>query len=135
MKKTQTGVTLVELMIAIAIVGILSAIAYPSYQDHVQRTNRTTATACLLELAQFMERSYTAAFSYQGIALGGEQCINDLNNRYNFALDNLGDRTFTLTATPIGPQVGDACGALTYNQAGRKGANGGFVIADVQRCW
>lgn len=55
----QTGFTLIELMTVVAIVGILAAIAYPSYQEHIRRANRADAQASLMELAQFMERSYT----------------------------------------------------------------------------
>lgn len=135
MNYKQSGITLIELMVVVAIIGILASIAYPSYQNHVQRTNRAAAVACLAELSQFMERSYTAAFSYDGIALPQLQCVNDINARYNLALADLSPRTYTLSATPIGPQLTDGCGVLILNQAGRKGANGGFVAADIRRCW
>lgn len=131
----QKGITLIELMVVVAIVGILASIAYPSYQNHVQRSNRAASVACLAELAQFMERSYTAAFSYADIELPALQCVTDAAGRYDFALNDLAARTYTLSATPIGPQVGDGCGVLTLDQAGRKGANGGFAAADVRRCW
>ena len=131
----QKGITLIELMVVVAIMGILASIAYPSYQNHVQRSNRAAAVACLAELAQFMERSYTAAFSYAGIELPALQCVTDAAGRYNFGLNNLAARTYTLSAMPLGPQVGDGCGALTLDQAGRKGANGGFDAAVVRQCW
>lgn len=131
----QKGITLVELMVVVAIVGILAAVAYPSYQTHVQRSNRAAAVACLAELAQFMERSYTAAFSYAGIELPALQCVTDAVGRYNFELNNLTARTYSLSATPLGPQLTDRCGALTLDQAGRKGANGGFDAAVVRQCW
>lgn len=131
----QKGVTLIELMVVVAIVGILAAIAYPSYQTHVQRSNRAAAAACLTELAQFMERSYTAAFSYAAIELPDLQCINDIDNRYTMLLSDQTARTYTLSATPIGAQATDDCGVLVVNQAGRRGANGGFVAADVRACW
>lgn len=135
MKNKQQGITLIELMVVVAIVGILAAIAYPSYQAYVQRTNRAAAAACLMEQAQFMERGYTAAFSYEGIDLPAMQCMDDVDNRYTFSLTGVADRTFILSAVPTGAQTDDGCGTLTLNQAGRRGANGGFAAADVQRCW
>jgi type IV pilus assembly protein PilE len=127
MKNKQQGITLIELMVVVAIIGILASIAYPSYQAYVQRTNRAAAAACLMEQAQFMERGYTAAFSYEGIALPAMQCMDDVANRYTFTLSGVADRSFI--------QTGDGCGTLTLNQAGRRGANGGFAVADIQRCW
>lgn len=135
MKNKQQGITLIELMVVVAIIGILASIAYPSYQAYVQRTNRAAAAACLMEQAQFMERGYTAAFSYEGIALPAMQCMDDVANRYTFSLTGVADRSFILSAAPTGAQAGDGCGTLTLNQAGRRGANGGFEVADIQRCW
>ncbi|WP_423187360.1 type IV pilin protein [Alishewanella sp. d11] len=134
----QSGVTLIELMVAVAIVGILAAIAYPSYQEYVLRANRTAATACLMEHAQFMERTYTQNLRYDptGIALPATQCQQELADRYTFALAAVAARTFQLTAEPKGPQ-NDGCGTLSLNQAGQKGASGkgGTSAAAVQACW
>jgi len=64
MSRTRTytgnsGFTLIEVMVVVAIVGILAAIAYPSYQEHVRRANRAEARGILLEMAQLLERNYT----------------------------------------------------------------------------
>ena len=56
----NNGFTLIELLIAVAIVGILSAIAYPSYQQHVMKTKRAEAQAQLMELVLFLERERSA---------------------------------------------------------------------------
>ncbi|CAM5214888.1 type IV pilin protein [Alishewanella longhuensis] len=134
--RKHSGITLIELMVAVAIIGILVAIAYPSYQDYVLRANRTAATACLMEQAQFMERTYTQNLRYNpdGFALPAIQCEQELAARYNFALAAVAARTFLLTATPTGIQ-NDGCGTLTLNQAGQKGAKGGTAAAAVQECW
>lgn len=135
MKSNYKGFSLVEVMVALAIVGIVSSIAYPAYVQHVLGTNRTAAGACLTEVSQSMERSYTAAFSYAGIELPALQCIDDLGVRYSFSLSNLAARTYTANASPVGAQTNDDCGALTLNQAGTKSANGSSDIAVVRQCW
>ena len=133
----QQGVTLVELMIAVGILGILAAVVLPSYQQHVITSSRTAATACLAEYAQFMERNYTTNMSYNptSFTLPTLQCSTDLSKRYAFSISNLAARTFTLSAAPKSLQNDSACGTLTLNQAGRKGAAGGFAAATVEKCW
>ena len=55
-KQTQLGFTLIEVMIVVAIVGVVAAVALPSYQEHVMRTRRSTGAACLVEFTQLMEK-------------------------------------------------------------------------------
>jgi len=130
------GFTLIELLIAVAIVGILAAIAYPSYQDSVRRSWRASAAGCLSELAQGMERRFTGASSYVGTSLPASNCPTEgaMPTRYTFSFPAAATATaFTLQAVPVsgGPQAGDSCGTLTINQLGQKTASGGSV-AD---CW
>ena len=63
--KNNGGFTLLELVIAIAVIGIIVAIAFPAYQNQVEDTRRRTAQADLLELAQWMERRYSNGFDYR----------------------------------------------------------------------
>jgi type IV pilus assembly protein PilE len=137
MTKKVIGFSLIELMVVVAIVGILAAIAYPSYQNYIIRSNRTSATACLTELSQFMERSYTQNMAYNpvGMALPQSQCRNDLQKRYTFSLGSLTARTYTVSAVPTALQSDAQCGTLTLNQAGQKGAAGGTDPAVVRACW
>jgi len=124
----QQGFSLVELMITVAIIGILAAIAYPTYSSHVQKTRRNMAAACLQENAQFLERYYTTRLTYVGA--GSQPCQQELDAFYTVAVDITGPRTFSATAVPKGAQSGDKCGTLTLDQTGNRGSGG-----DDSACW
>ncbi|WP_189577481.1 type IV pilin protein [Marinobacter zhanjiangensis] len=127
--KAGNGFTLIELMIVVAIVGILAAIAYPSYQSHVERTRRNLAQADLLELAQWMERRYSTTFDYRDG--GGDPALPFTTSprnaaeptAYNISFNGaVGRSDFELQAQPTALQNGDRCGTLTLNEQGTRGA-------------
>ena len=132
--KKQSGFTLIELMIVVAIVGILSAIAYPSYAEYIRRGHRAEARAGLLQAAQWLERSATATGTYPLTAAFPANLKAVPNNRYDIAVVSDG-ATFTLTATPKGAQTGDRCGNYTLTNTGLRGAKGATTGDIVTECW
>ena len=120
----QRGFTLIELMVAVAIVGILVAIAYPSYAGHVRKSKRATAQAALVDMASKQQaylldrRAYSTALADIGFAAPQE-----VVNAYTFTVvaDNAASpMQFTATATPIGAQTAQGELALSLNQAGAR---------------
>lgn len=127
----NSGFTLIELMIVVAIVGMLLAVALPSYRAYIQRGDRAAARAALLEAQQFMERYYSTNNSFTGAALPSRLVsIPAESPKYTISVGNLAANTFTLTATPI--KTDSKCGNLTLKHTGEKGNGGTGTVAD---CW
>lgn len=131
------GFTLLEVMIACAIVAILAAIAYPSYKTSIQKSRRSDATTALLGVASQMERYSTEKGTYATATLGtgaGAVFANHTENSYyNLSLANLTATTYTARAAPTGAQGDDPCGTLTYTEQGVKGVTGGSWTK--AQCW
>ncbi len=134
---SMRGFTLIEVMIVVAIVGILSAIALPSYSEYIRRGHRAEARAGLLQGQQWLERAATATGTYPLSASFPAALKTVPGNRYDISLASADGRTYTLTATPKGAQTGDRCGSYTITQAGVRGANGKLESESGydKNCW
>lgn len=123
-RQAQRGFTLFELMITVAIVGILAGVAYPAYQGQISSTRRTDAQSDLMQLASFMERFFTENNSYltpAGVApvLPFVQSPQSSTNiAYNLSVNpaTVTSTSYTLVAVPVGAQAGD--GFLNLSDTG-----------------
>jgi len=145
MKRAQSGFTLIELMIVVAIIGILAAIAYPSYDEYVKRGNRTEGQALLSDASARQERYFGQNNAYiisdNDVAkLGLKNGNASETGKYELAVEVITDGGdtprpidggYTLTAKQ---KFGDTkCGDLTLNALGAKGRTGSGKTA--AECW
>ena len=154
------GFTLMEMLVTITIIGILAAIAIPSYAVHVERSKRASARSALMAAASFMERSFATNGCYNfaspaacqlqsGTALTLPTSLagapSEGRASYVITLNTSGSATgqsYVLTATPCGsagtcpggsdPFVDGKCGALTLSHTGARGRTGSH---DLATCW
>ena len=127
------GLTLIEIMVVLALVGILASIVLSSYQSNASKTRRYAAQSCLMEQAQYMQRYYTTAsnpMTYTGAVLPDASCKTSLASYYTFSLPAAtnASQAFSVQADAIGTQTGDTgCTSLSLNQAASRSPDTG--------CW
>lgn len=143
----NAGFTLIELMITVAVIGILAAIAVPSYFEYVQRATRAEAKAQLMEAAQFMQRFYSLHNGYDfqrdgrtAVVLPDSMKRSPRTGavRYQIKIASSSPTAYVLRAEPVAP---DACGAFVLDNVGRRLTDtstrfrGNKTALSAESCW
>ena len=140
----QNGFSLIELMIVVAIVGILGGLAYPSYMDSITDARRTDAQAVLMEAAQYMERFYTENNRYDedtggtAVALPAQLAESPKDSGakfYDLSVQASTRSTYTLRATPKNGQAGDGFLEITNTFVKAWDSNNNSSLTDAERTW
>jgi len=128
---TQSGFTLIEVMIVVVVIAILAAIAVPNYTRYVQRGYRAQAMASLLQDANWMQQQFTINNAYPATTAALPQ---NGNPKYNITINASAAGTFTLWATPV---TNDKCGTFTLTNTGQRGVGGDSTspAATAADCW
>lgn len=136
------GFTLIELMISIAVVGVLAAVALPAYREQISRGKRSDMQTVLLEDAQYMQRYYAANNVYNGTSpspvlpiLVSPRGSSGSGVNYNITISARTATSFTLTATRANSMASDKCGNFTYTNLEVKGLVGNTGSTTVANCW
>lgn len=132
------GFSLIEVMIVVAIIGILAAVAYPSYASYIVRSNRAAAQSYMMEVSALQQRYLLDTRSYATSMSDLDTTVPAEVSRNYLITTDLGATatppSFLVTAKPINNQLSrdTACATLTIDEAGRKTVSG---TDGVMKCW
>lgn len=152
MTKRHSGFSLTELLITVAIVGILVSIGYPAYTDYIASAARASAQSDLMAMAAGMERHNAANFTYNGAAESGNDTgspafFNDwspstepeANKKYDLSINTVSasGNSYILTASPVTSTASEGDGTLYYYSDGRKAwdSNADGSLSSTEYCW
>jgi type IV pilus assembly protein PilE len=135
--QTQSGITLLELMIVVAIIGLLASIAYPSYRQTMIRANRTEAKVALENRAQALEKCFTRYLAYDNPNCVAAHATSDgptqPKGAYQVTAVTVTPTTYTLRATPVDAQAEDSeCGTFQIDHTGLRTVTGS---RPPEQCW
>jgi len=132
--RKNKGFTLIEVMIVVAVVGILASIALPAYNTHVREGRRADGTAALLNAAHNLERCASNFGTYNHANCANLLTASDSPEAFYSVSGTAGASTYTFTAVAKNQQLSDAdnCDDFTMNSAGVRGASG---TEDTEDCW
>lgn len=125
------GYSLIEILIALAIVAILASVAYPTYTHHIMTARRKHAALILLSIAERMENYRTIHGNYRNATVASLNANTDDQPYYKFMIQSNANQHYLLKALPIKSQRNDPCGTLEINELGVKAAFG----RDPANCW
>jgi len=128
----EYGFTLIELLWVLAIVGLLSSLALPMYQQAQQRSQRSLAKLSLLQAAQWLERAASQQGTYPAAKDVPAQVLSPEGLKYQLSLTSSA-QSYVLTAQPSGAQTSDACGSLTLSNTGERLVKEASLSAS--QCW